>query len=75
MMEAPEQLRCWPTNLKTAKEGISMQVNEKDKKVIIRGWNEIANQFAKYYQDLYDAAENLVNKDKLMQFFQKAELT
>ena len=52
-----------------------MQVNEKDKKVIIRGWNEIANQFAKYYQDLYDAAENLVNKDKLMQFFQKAELT
>ena len=35
-----------------------MQLNYENTKAVIRGRNEIGNQFAKYYQELYDAAQN-----------------
>lgn len=77
MMEAPEQQRCWPTNFKKKqqKKETVVQLNEENTKVLISGQDEIANQFAIYYQDLYDAAQNHVNNDKLTRFFQKLNLS
>ncbi len=47
---------------------------DKKSKELITGRREIANTFTKYYQDLYDAAHDNLNKDRLMQFFQKIKL-
>ena len=51
-----------------------MQLNNKNTKAEIRGRNEKGNQFAKYYQELYDAAQNPVHKKNLINFFQKLNL-
>ncbi len=50
-------------------------MKKKHTKVAIRGQNEIGSQFAKYYQELYDAAQNPINKYNLINFFPKREFT
>ena len=51
-----------------------MQLNYKSTKAVIRGRNEIGNQFEKYYQELYEAAQNAVHKKNLINFVQKLNL-
>ena len=53
--------------LKKQQKRISvMQLNYKNTKAVIRGRNEIGNQIAKFYHELYDAAQNPVHKKNLI---------
>ena len=62
-------------NLKKQQNRLSvMQLNYKNTKAVIRGRNEIGNQFEKYYQELYEAAQNAVHKKNLINFVQKLNL-
>ena len=51
-----------------------MRLHYKNTKAVIRGRNGYGNQFAKYYQELYDAAQNPVHEKNLIDFFQKLNL-